>query len=1115
MAKKIILHKGAALAGSGPAGAAASAPAAADEPAIPYIGDLEGFRAGLPPGERLTCPACRATCAAEDALFIAHDERLPYDLVLGPGHAYRFRPSRFTPDGAAIDPGGVSTTDTACPACHAAWSGTVTLPGAAVPRPGEPRDKNAPERLPPALATLDGIRKLVAEIVSLVNRTGSARILGEVNARQYAELCRRANARLELCRQFLQARQPGAALDQAEQPPPLLELCAALPFEDLSQWGQLCARSRWAIAEPVNTAAVLEVQAGVADARKLEPAFQALRASIRRNLPYETLCVLRTLLHLDPDNPLWRTDVEAFERARQQELFAAAIIAIEADDVAALTAPATELAGPWLLPPDPELRESVQSAFDRLRRTDAAQRGQSLANQFLAACSSEDFETAEAAHRALETLTREGFYHPDEAARQHLAGGRSWFTAIARQRAEDEAFARDLAALTEAVAKTEAIAEVERLYPEILRTGRSAPAELMAQANTLIRRHHAQQRRRRLLIRTGQAAVVAAALLLLGSAGWALARRQHRSSVCQRLEQHLKNKNLSAFDGETEAISKGLGRLMGLSPATCPPLGGLITRRNELAARLQTNAATFQETLTALQQDQTRRYTLPARDFLLLLERAKQAARTIQDLAAIEAIETPWRADQNARLAEALATTLPSITPPDTNLFATLPFPEASRQLVQYVAQIDAVAGLAGADPKELSKAAPYLEIANTCRTNVALRLAALQGIASATNLDLYLDTLVRYAHHFTNDTLSVQLAETLNSRREYRTALQHPAKLQEQIARLATNNAWAQARDEILELRKNKSLNSLRWVCRKENNELIFLLEREKPEASSRGSWAECYQPLSGDTSPSFQRARVTDAPPYREGLSDHPSRLWFHTEIINDMLARTVNLHTMAEGERFLEEQFRLIGATPVWNPRTTPGTNDLPNLAFQIQFLSFLAGHLGQISAWPEWQTIFAELRSADIPEASWLCVNGGDVKRINQAGALAMPRIFAPGGLLERLQLRRAAAEQLARTPLTWAGYATPSDAPPQLRWPPGAKPPVCLIVLRPDAAHARMIAVDAGPPAKPLLPLVPGEPLLTWADGGPTRPKIELLRQATGINDPAPLLPPWFPAPVRP
>ncbi len=64
------------------------------------------------------CPHCWHRFAPWDCLFIAGHDALRGDIVAGPDAFVRFRPSRFTRDGQAIDPGGVECRDIACPRCH-------------------------------------------------------------------------------------------------------------------------------------------------------------------------------------------------------------------------------------------------------------------------------------------------------------------------------------------------------------------------------------------------------------------------------------------------------------------------------------------------------------------------------------------------------------------------------------------------------------------------------------------------------------------------------------------------------------------------------------------------------------------------------------------------------------------------------------------------------------------------------------------------------------------------------------------------------------------------------------------------------------------------------------
>jgi hypothetical protein len=64
------------------------------------------------------CPCCWYRFNPEDALFLASHPELIGDAVLGQYEPKRFLPTRFTPDGLALDEKGMRCTDLACPRCH-------------------------------------------------------------------------------------------------------------------------------------------------------------------------------------------------------------------------------------------------------------------------------------------------------------------------------------------------------------------------------------------------------------------------------------------------------------------------------------------------------------------------------------------------------------------------------------------------------------------------------------------------------------------------------------------------------------------------------------------------------------------------------------------------------------------------------------------------------------------------------------------------------------------------------------------------------------------------------------------------------------------------------------
>ncbi|MDT8389218.1 MAG: FHA domain-containing protein [Lentisphaeria bacterium] len=66
----------------------------------------------------IVCPHCWHTFDVEDFLFIARHQDLIGDPVLGPEAQQRFLPSKFTPEGHAVDSAGLSCPDMACPRCR-------------------------------------------------------------------------------------------------------------------------------------------------------------------------------------------------------------------------------------------------------------------------------------------------------------------------------------------------------------------------------------------------------------------------------------------------------------------------------------------------------------------------------------------------------------------------------------------------------------------------------------------------------------------------------------------------------------------------------------------------------------------------------------------------------------------------------------------------------------------------------------------------------------------------------------------------------------------------------------------------------------------------------------
>jgi hypothetical protein len=94
-------------------------PAGLDDDSAPTNEQInQNFQPDIVGSGSVTCVHCWYRFDPEDALYITRHPDLSGDPVLGAGEQQRFLPSRFTPEGHAIDSEGLICPEVACPRCH-------------------------------------------------------------------------------------------------------------------------------------------------------------------------------------------------------------------------------------------------------------------------------------------------------------------------------------------------------------------------------------------------------------------------------------------------------------------------------------------------------------------------------------------------------------------------------------------------------------------------------------------------------------------------------------------------------------------------------------------------------------------------------------------------------------------------------------------------------------------------------------------------------------------------------------------------------------------------------------------------------------------------------------
>ncbi|MBM3861777.1 MAG: hypothetical protein FJ395_19310 [Verrucomicrobia bacterium] len=124
---------------------------------------------------------------------------------------------------------------------------------------------------------------------------------GEKLAAEYAQWCATANKRLDQCERLLDGKAEYEALQSAETPPSLLDLCAALSFEKAGQWRDLCRSRSWAQAEELNERAISALNdlygKGITTAH---PLYRDYRRAVVEHDDARALSVLQTIVRLNP-----------------------------------------------------------------------------------------------------------------------------------------------------------------------------------------------------------------------------------------------------------------------------------------------------------------------------------------------------------------------------------------------------------------------------------------------------------------------------------------------------------------------------------------------------------------------------------------------------------------------------------------------------------------------------------------------------------------------------------------------------------------------------------------------------------------------------------------------
>jgi hypothetical protein len=351
---------------------------------------------------------------------------------------------------------------------------------------------------------------------SLLSRGGDGLDFLRAAAADYSVACDEANERLRQCGSLLRQGLRSEAIRLGDIEPNLLDVVALLDFPERAQWIDYSTRSGMAPPQPLLLDVATELNAAYAVEQPLASLLQQHRLlALSRGLLSKRIEVLRRLADLDPNNPVWLEDLQAFEQERHKQMQAETEQASRNGDDAAIALLATELSNEDLRNPAPvALVKAVREAQAAMRYRAVQGQLDRIANDLAAAKSNYRVDLGQSLRDRWNEVIASAGMQPTDKIAARAAPALQWLAAYEDAQRKREAKEAAEAVLWQAIGHECSLARLERLRAAVAVWG-SLPTDLEERYRSW---HATLQRsatvRRWFLIVGGAVCGIAAAVLI-------------------------------------------------------------------------------------------------------------------------------------------------------------------------------------------------------------------------------------------------------------------------------------------------------------------------------------------------------------------------------------------------------------------------------------------------------------------------------------------------------------------------------------------------------------------------------------------------------------------------
>ena len=407
------------------------------------------------------------------------------------------------------------------------------------------------------MTVIDQIRAI------LKGRAAISREMLEPLVDDYSEQVARVNERLQRCEGLLRKGLRSEAIQLADLEPRLLDQVALFDFPELEDWEEILRFYRLDVPASLLLDAALQLQDAMLSEQPLNAVLKQHRKLAIARAPLSwRLNVLRQIARLDPGNPNWIEDVEAWEKVRLKELDREVDEGIQKSNLEVLQKIKEELESErWVIKPPDGLVKRLDEKFKTLRVAAVHTQLHSLAEQLNQAFCEMDSSHGKSLAQQWQQVAV-GVPQVPTTIWQLAEPALAWIEEMERERQRREEFEEQSQRLRDSLTDQAKVTDVMRLHQTLVRMDMGIEPSLERLYQSFLENRRIEGQRRTRLVMAGLVGSLVIVAGLIGFFLWQRADLNREMEIAGQLEKLLKEEKFEEADRFIEQMNSTADEMM-------------------------------------------------------------------------------------------------------------------------------------------------------------------------------------------------------------------------------------------------------------------------------------------------------------------------------------------------------------------------------------------------------------------------------------------------------------------------------------------------------------------------------------------------------------------------